>query len=80
MRAEFSISLPVTGWMTALACCRCEQCLISIAIWAESIPQKSFCDRLRGESRWEPVGTLGGDARSDRGVTTLGGNGTSGMF
>jgi hypothetical protein len=33
-----------------------------------------------GESRWEPVSTLSGDARSDRGVTTLGGNDTSGML
>jgi hypothetical protein len=25
MSAEYSISFPVTGWMTALACCRCDQ-------------------------------------------------------
>jgi hypothetical protein len=42
MRAEYSISFPVTGWMTALAWCRFEQCLFPrvMAMWAESIPQK----------------------------------------
>jgi hypothetical protein len=49
-------------------------------MWAESILQNSSWDRLRGERHWEPVGTLGGDGRSVRGVTTLGGNGTLGMF
>jgi hypothetical protein len=40
---SYSISLPVTGCMTALAWCRCEQWLFSraISIWAVSIPQKS---------------------------------------
>jgi hypothetical protein len=67
--------------MTALAWCRCDQWLFprEIAIWDESIPQKSSCDRLRGEIHWEPVGTLGGDLRIIRGVTTLGGDGTLGM-
>jgi hypothetical protein len=43
-------------------------------MWGVSIPQKSFWDKLRGESRLERVGTLGGDALSVLGVTTLGGN------
>jgi hypothetical protein len=82
MRADYSISLPATGWATELAWCRCDQWLFprAIAIWGESITQKSSCDRLRDESRWELLGTLGGDARSDRGVTTLRGNGTYGIF
>jgi hypothetical protein len=82
MRADYSIYLLVTGRMTALAWCRCDQCLFprAIPIWAESIPKKSYCDRLRGESCWELLCTLGGAAGSVRGVTTLGGNGTSGML
>jgi hypothetical protein len=44
-------------------------------MWAVSIPQKSFWDKLRGESPCERVGTLGGDGRSVLGVTILGGNG-----
>jgi hypothetical protein len=47
---------------------------------AVSIPQKSYCAKLRGESFRERVGTLGGDGRSGLGVTTLGGNGTLGML
>jgi hypothetical protein len=39
-------------------------------MWAVSIPQKSFWDRLRGESLCERVGTLGGDGLSLLGVTT----------
>jgi hypothetical protein len=44
-------------------------------MWAVSISQKSFWDKLRGESLRERVGTLRGDGRSVLGVTTLGGNG-----
>jgi hypothetical protein len=44
-------------------------------MWAVSIPQKLSWDMLRGESRRERVGTLGGDGRSVLGVNTLGGNG-----
>jgi hypothetical protein len=44
-------------------------------MWAVSIPQKSFWDKLRGESLCERVVTLGGDGRSVLGVTTLGVNG-----
>jgi hypothetical protein len=73
----YSISFPVTGWMTAFAwCCRCLWwCPRVMAMWAVSILQKSFWDRLRGESRRERVGTLRGDGLSVLGVTTLGGNG-----
>jgi hypothetical protein len=45
-----------------------------MAMWAVSIPQKSSWDKLRGESLYEQVGTLGGDGQSVLGVTTLGGN------
>jgi hypothetical protein len=48
-------------------------------MWAESILQKSYWDKLRGERLRERVGTLIGDCRSVRGLTTLGGNGTLGM-
>jgi hypothetical protein len=43
MRAEYSMSLLVTGWMTALAWCCCDQWLFprAIGIWAVYIPQKS---------------------------------------
>jgi hypothetical protein len=51
-----------------------------MAMWDVSIPQKSYWDKLRGESIRERVGTLGGDGRSVLGVTTLGGNGTLGFF
>jgi hypothetical protein len=80
MSAEYSISFPVTGWMTAFAWCCCDQWLYprSMAMWAVSIPQKSSWDKLRGESLRERVGTLVGDGRSVLGVTTLGGNGTLG--
>jgi hypothetical protein len=50
-----------------------------MAMLAVSIPQKSSCDKLRGDRLRERVGTLGGDGRSDLGVTTLGSNGTLGM-
>jgi hypothetical protein len=40
-------------------------------MWAVSIPQKSFWDRLWGESLCERVGTLGGDGLSILGVTTV---------
>jgi hypothetical protein len=50
-----------------------------MAMWAVSIPQKSSWYKLRGESRRERVGTLGGDRWSVLGVTTLGGNGTLGI-
>jgi hypothetical protein len=43
------------------------------------MPQESFWDRLRGESRREPVGTLGDEGRSVFGVTNLEGNGRLGM-
>jgi hypothetical protein len=46
---------------------------------AVSIPQKLSCDKLQGERLHEQVGTLGGDGRSDLGVTTLGSSGTLGM-
>jgi hypothetical protein len=46
-----------------------------MAMWEVSIPQKSFWDRLRGESLCERVGTLGGDGLSVLDVITLGGNG-----
>jgi hypothetical protein len=32
-----------------------------MAMWAVSIPHKSYWDKLRGESVRERVGTLGGD-------------------
>jgi hypothetical protein len=48
-------------------------------MWAVSIPQKSFWDKLRGESLCERVDTLGGDGLSVLGVTTLGGNGALAM-
>jgi hypothetical protein len=44
-------------------------------MWAVSMPQKLFWDKLQGESLCERVGTLGGDGLSILGVTTLGGNG-----
>jgi hypothetical protein len=44
-------------------------------MWAMSIPQKSFWDKLQGDSLCERVGTLGGDGLSVLGVTTLGGDG-----
>jgi hypothetical protein len=44
-------------------------------MWDVSIPQKSFWDKLRGESLRERVGTLGGYGWSVLGVTTLRGNG-----
>jgi hypothetical protein len=50
-----------------------------MAMLAVSIPQNSSCEKLRGESLRERVGTLGGDGQSVLGVTTLGGNGTLGM-
>jgi hypothetical protein len=49
-----------------------------MSMLAVSIPQKSYCDKLRGERLHERVGTLRGDGRSDLGVTTLGGDGTLG--
>ena len=77
MRAEYSISFPVTGWMTELAWCRWDQWLLprAIAMWAVSIPQKSSWDKLRGERFRDRVGTLGGDGLRVIGVTTLGSNG-----
>jgi hypothetical protein len=48
-------------------------------MWAVSIPQKSFWERLRGESLCERVGTLGGDWLSVLGVTTIRGNGALAM-
>jgi hypothetical protein len=42
---------------------------------AVSTTQKSYLDKLRGESLCERVGTLGGDGWSVLGVTTLGGDG-----
>jgi hypothetical protein len=82
MSAVYSISFPVTGWMTAFARCCCDQwlCPRAMAMWAESIPQKSSYDKLRGESLCERVGTLGGVGRSVLGVTTLGGNGALEMY
>jgi hypothetical protein len=44
-------------------------------MWAVSIPQKSFWDKLRGDSLREREGTLGGDVPSVLVVTTLGGTG-----
>jgi hypothetical protein len=81
MSAVSSIAFPVTGWMTAFAmCCRDRWLSLSaMAMWAVSIPQKLSMDKLPGESLCERVGTLGGDGRSGRGVTTLGGNGALGM-
>jgi hypothetical protein len=52
---------------------------MAMAMWAVSIPQKSFWDKLRGESLCERVGTLGVDGLIVLGVTTLGGNGALGM-
>jgi hypothetical protein len=46
-----------------------------MAMWAVSMPQKSFWDKLRGERFRERVGTLGGDGLLVIGVTTLGSNG-----
>jgi hypothetical protein len=40
-----------------------------------SIPEKSFWDRLQGESLCERVGTLRGNGLNVLGVTTLGANG-----
>jgi hypothetical protein len=77
MSAMYSISFPVTGWMTAFSR-RCQDQWLSprvMAMGAVSLPQKSSWDKLRGESLCERVGTLGGDGRSVLGVTTLGGNG-----
>jgi hypothetical protein len=81
MGAVYSIYFPVTGWMTAFArCCR-DQWLSprAMAMWAVSISQNSSWDKFWGESLCERVGTLRGDGRSVRGVTTLGGNGALGM-
>jgi hypothetical protein len=63
MSAEYSISFPVTGWMTALAWCCCDQwlCPRAMVMWVESMLQKSSWDKLRGERLWEREGTLGGD-------------------
>jgi hypothetical protein len=44
-------------------------------MWAVSMPQKSFWDKLWGERLRERVGTLGGDVLRVIGVTTLGSNG-----
>jgi hypothetical protein len=73
MSAEYSISFPVTGYMTAFAwCCRDQWLsLRAMAMWDVYIPQKSSWDKLRGESLRERVGTLGGDGWSVLGVTTL---------
>jgi hypothetical protein len=81
MSAEYSIYFPVTGWMTAFAWFCRDQWLSprAMAMWAVSIPQKLYWDKLRGKSLCERVGTLGGDGRSVLGVTTLGGNGEFGM-
>jgi hypothetical protein len=67
----------VTGWMTAFAWCCRDQWLAprAMVMWAVSNSQKSFCDKLRGESLSERVGALGGDGLSVLGVTTLIGNG-----
>jgi hypothetical protein len=46
-----------------------------MAMWSVFIPQKSFWDKLWGESLCERVGTLGDDELSVLDVTTLGGNG-----
>jgi hypothetical protein len=75
--AMYSISFPVTGSMTAFAWCCQDQWLSprAMAMWAVSIPQKSFWDKLWGASLCERVGTLGRDGMSVLGVTTLGGNG-----
>jgi hypothetical protein len=81
MSAVYSISSPVTEWMTAFArCCR-DQWLSPrvMDMWAVSIPHKSAWDKLRGESLYERVGTLGGDGWSVLGVTTLRGNGALDM-
>jgi hypothetical protein len=81
MSAEYSISFPVIGWMTAFDWCCQYQWLFprAMSIWAVSISQKSSWDKFWGESLGERVGTLGGDGTSVLGVTTLGGNGTLGM-
>jgi hypothetical protein len=81
MSAVYSISFPVTGWMTAFARCYRDQWLSprEMAMWAVSIPQKSYWDKLWGESLCERVVTLRGDGWSVRGVTTLGGNGALGI-
>jgi hypothetical protein len=42
---------------------------------ADSMSQKSFCDKFLGERFCERVGTLGGASRPVIGVTTLGSNG-----
>jgi hypothetical protein len=44
-------------------------------MWAVSILQNSFCDKLRGERFCDCVVTLEGDGLSVLGVTTLGSNG-----
>jgi hypothetical protein len=59
MSAVYSISFPLTGWMTAFArCCR-DQWLFprAMTMWDVSIPQKSSWYKLRGESPCERVGT-----------------------
>jgi hypothetical protein len=43
-------------------------------MWAVSMPQKSFWDKLRGEIFRERVGTLGGDGLRFIDVTTFGSN------
>jgi hypothetical protein len=46
-----------------------------MAMWAVSMPHKSFWDKFWGERFRERVGTLGGDGLCVIGVTTLGSNG-----
>jgi hypothetical protein len=81
MSAEYSISFPVVGWMTSFAWyCRDQWLsLRAMDMLDVSIPQKSSCNKLRGESPRERVGTLRGEGWGVLGVTTLGGNGTLGM-
>jgi hypothetical protein len=42
---------------------------------ADSMSQKSSCEKFLGERFCEPIGTLGGATRPVIGVTTLGSNG-----
>jgi hypothetical protein len=77
MRAVYYISLPVTGWTTAFAKCYWDQWYVpkAISMLADSMSQKSSCDKFLEERFCERVGTLGGAARPVIGVTTLGSNG-----
>jgi hypothetical protein len=77
MRAVYSICLPMTGWTTAFARCCWDQWYApkAISMLADSMFQKSSCDKFLGEIFCERVGTLRGAARPVSGVTTLGING-----